>query len=900
MASGTAGGSTEFRTRRGAGRPSGSRGGAGEAVSARRAGRDGDRLEREVAGVVLGAVAVWLYLSLAGGGGLLGGYTAAGLRAVVGQTVAWGMPGLLAVLGGYTLYRRGEPGSVRPAWGLALILIVLTAGVQVWQFPDAGTRASPSFSVTDWLSEGQGRGGGVVGYVLAYGATRLLGTAGRWALLAAGFLVGLLLTFPLSLGDVITGTWHGARRIGSTAAAGAGRLVVRHRARAAPPRPSGLRPDAVATVANAGAAARVGGSGAGAAAVLGPARDVEGGPGGRTRRRGRGGPAGSDLPGAADAAGPARQGPAGTATGAEGPVIRFPTGASPGAETTAGLPGGDTSGAGPVGATPPPGEAPGAPVSRPPEAERQKALPVRITRQGDAWQLALRTDAPGEYRLPGLDLLRRGQTAAADSHRAILDRARLLEETLASYGVPAKVVEVHPGPTITRFELTVEPGVRISKVASLADDLAYNLAARDIRIEAPIPGKRAIGIEVPNAEVVTVHLRDVLESPEFQQSASRLVVGFGKDIAGKPVVGDLERMPHLLIAGATGSGKSVCMNGIICSLLMRARPDEVKMLMIDPKRVELSVYDGIPHLVAPVCTDARKAAGYLKWAVKEMERRYDLLASSGTRNITGYNRWVREQREKGAAAGGEPPPEPLPYIVIFIDELSDLMMVAPVEVEDAIIRLAQMARACGIHLVVATQRPSVDVITGLIKANIPSRIAFAVSSQVDSRTILDQAGAERLLGKGDMLYHPQGVSRPIRAQGAYVSDREVEALVAYVKSQGQPVYQAEAMEVEGTGRARPAAEAEREKESAVEAIFPQAVRVVIEHGQASVSILQRRLRCNYTKAVRLIDMMEERGFIGPHQGPKPRDVLISMAQWEALFGAREQSAASAERPEAGK
>lgn len=491
---------------------------------------------------------------------------------------------------------------------------------------------------------------------------------------------------------------------------------------------------------------------------------------------------------------------------------------------------------------------------------RDEAKPVRIT-----------VDSQPVYQIPPVSILdKHHKVKNLQAHRDIIERTRILEETLESFGVKAKVIEVHQGPVITRYELQPAPGVKVSKITSLADDLALNLAAHEIRIEAPIPGKAAIGIEVPNREISPVTLREVLEGSEFSESASKLSIALGKDIAGRPVIGSLEKMPHLLIAGATGSGKSVCMNTIICSILFKARPDEVKFLMVDPKMVELQIYNGIPHLTAPVVTDPRKAAGFLKWAVKEMENRYELFASSGVRDIVKYNQLAREE-----GSGDKPV---LPYVVIFIDELADLMMVAPVDVEDAICRLAQMARAAGIHLVVATQRPSVDVITGLIKANIPARISFAVSSQVDSRTILDMAGAEKLLGRGDMLYLPPGTSKPVRAQGAFISEKEVEELVTFVKNQGRPEYAAEALEVEGDTR-----NGER-GETSGDSMFPRAVRVVIEHGQASVSILQRRLRVSYNRAARLIDDMEERGFIGPYQGSKPRDVLIGLDDFARIFG----------------
>ena len=465
----------------------------------------------------------------------------------------------------------------------------------------------------------------------------------------------------------------------------------------------------------------------------------------------------------------------------------------------------------------------------------------------------------GDYQLPPLSLLRKGKKSAADKKQRPLNQlAKKLEQTLDSFGVRAKVTQVHSGPAVTRFELQPEAGVKVSRIVSLADDMALALAAKDIRIEAPIPGKSALGIEVPNPEISVVTLREVIEAPAFQQSSDKLTVALGKDISGETVIGNLSKMPHLLVAGATGSGKSVCINAMIVSLLYRARPDEVKLLMIDPKMVELSVYNDIPHLLTPVVTDPRKASMALKKVVQEMENRYQLFAKTGTRDIERYNQLMEMQGQK-----------PLPYIVVIIDELADLMMVAPGDVEEAISRLAQMARAAGIHLIIATQRPSVDVITGLIKANIPSRIAFGVSSQVDSRTILDMAGAEKLLGRGDMLYYPVGYPKPVRVQGAFISDREVEAVVSFVKSQQPPEYR-EDLIVPDTGQTT---QAEEEDE-----LFETAMRLVIETQQASVSLLQRRLHIGYTRAARLIDALESRGIIGPYEGSKPREVLVKPDQ----------------------
>lgn len=476
-----------------------------------------------------------------------------------------------------------------------------------------------------------------------------------------------------------------------------------------------------------------------------------------------------------------------------------------------------------------------------------------------------RSDAVTEYELPPLHLLSRPPRKQVRSARDETENARLLEETLESFGVKARVIQVSRGPAVTRYEVQPAAGVKVSRIVSLADDIALSMAAPGVRIEAPVPGKAVVGIEVPNKEISMVHLRDLLESREFTQATSPLTVALGKDIAGNPVVADLARMPHLLIAGATGSGKSVCLNTLIASILFRARPDQVKFLLIDPKMVELATYNGIPHLVAPVVTDPKKAAVALRWAVREMEHRYALFAGAGVRDIYRFNRWR-------LANPGQGPP--LPLIVIVIDELADLMMVAPAEVEDAVCRLAQMARAAGIHLVVATQRPSVDVITGLIKANIPSRLSFAVSSQIDSRTILDMGGAEKLLGKGDMLFLPVGAQKPIRVQGAYLADREVENLVAFLRRQAEPVYD------EGIWREETA---EQEEAVADDELLPKAVKILIESGHASISLLQRRLRIGYARAARLIDIMERRGLVGGYEGSKPRPVLITMEQYHQLF-----------------
>jgi len=489
--------------------------------------------------------------------------------------------------------------------------------------------------------------------------------------------------------------------------------------------------------------------------------------------------------------------------------------------------------------------------------------PAKVT----STPISRQTREDGNYQLPQITLLHKSiKMKNPRLNKDLADNVKTLEETLGSFGVKVKVTQVTQGPAITRYEAQPAPGVKVSKITNLADDIALSLASAAVRIEAPIPGKSVVGIEVPNKEIAMVHFREVLETTEFQGVTSKLALCLGKDITGTPIIADLTRMPHLLIAGATGSGKSVCINTLIHSILFKARPDEVKFLLVDPKMVELANYNGIPHLIAPVVTDPRKAAGALKWIVTEMETRYELFAGAGVRDIVRYN-FLRTQEKSG-----EHPP--LPYVVVIIDELADLMMVAPGEVEDAICRLAQMARAAGIHLIVATQRPSVDVITGLIKANIPSRIAFAVSSQTDSRTILDMNGAEKLLGRGDMLYYPMGASKPLRVQGCYLGDKEVENVVSFLQNQAKPEYQEiPNMEVVTI-----------KKEEMDDEHFYEAAKLFIESGTASVSLLQRRLRIGYTRAARLMDFLEEKGVVGGYEGSKPREVLMTRGQLELKYG----------------
>lgn len=468
---------------------------------------------------------------------------------------------------------------------------------------------------------------------------------------------------------------------------------------------------------------------------------------------------------------------------------------------------------------------------------------------------------PPLYNYPGVSLLRenmRGMLDDADQHE-IMETARKLQDTLATFGVEARVIDVSKGPSVTRYELQLKAGIKVSKVTNLSDDIALSLAASGVRIEAPIPGKAAVGIEIPNKETVPVFLREVIDSEKFNKTTQKLAMGLGKDISGDIIIGDITKFPHVLIAGATGSGKSVCINALIVSLLYKYTPEEVRLIMVDPKMVELSVYNGIPHLLIPVVTDPKKAAGALNWAVNEMTRRYDLFNTNSVRNIEGYN----DLKAKGKIE------EKLPYIVIIVDELADLMMVAAGEVESYIARLAQMARAAGMHLVIATQRPSVDVITGVIKANIPSRISFAVSSYVDSKTILDQGGAEKLLGKGDMLYSPMGAHKPKRIQGAFITEEEVESIVSHIKVVEDEVRYDESIieHIENGGSGRSG------KDEEADELFEEAVRIVVEHNQASTSFLQRKMRIGYNRAARIVDDLEQRGVISGPDGAKPRKII---------------------------
>ncbi len=512
-------------------------------------------------------------------------------------------------------------------------------------------------------------------------------------------------------------------------------------------------------------------------------------------------------------------------------------------------------------------------------SDKQEEFPGDTPEQLALYQAAEQMQDPASYCFPPVSMLKESPKVDPSKETEELQtNGSILVDTLNSFGVQVKILDICRGPSVTRYEIQPAAGVKISKITNLADDLALNLAATGVRIEAPIPGKAAVGIEVPNKTRNTVCMRDLVQSNAFQTSKGKLSAALGRDIAGQPVIADLAKMPHLLIAGTTGSGKSVCINSIIISILYKANPSEVRFLMIDPKAVELTEYNGLPHMLVPVVTDAHKAAGALGWAVSEMMKRYKLFSETGVRNLSGYNALAESQGFQDE--NGQPMPA-LPQIVIIIDELADLMMAAPKDVEDSICRLAQLARAAGMHLVVATQRPSVDVVTGLIKANIPSRIALTVSSPVDSRTILDSVGAEKLLGRGDMLFAPVGVNKPVRVQGCFLADEEISSIVEFVKKTREIEYDESVLEeiernaasegghddgLEGGGEGH-------------DPMLEEAVKCVVEAGQASTSLLQRRLRLGYARAGRIIDEMEQLGIVGPHEGSKPRQVLMTYAQW---------------------
>ena len=536
------------------------------------------------------------------------------------------------------------------------------------------------------------------------------------------------------------------------------------------------------------------------------------------------------------------------------------------------------------------GLAPAKDVLKPAEKTQKKKNEQEI--QNEVQKVAQEMETSGlehkpdkAYVFPSIDLLKKGEgKKSANTEHQLRETADKLQQTLKNFGVNVTVTNISCGPAVTRYEIQPEMGVKVSKIVGLTDDIKLNLAAADIRIEAPIPGKAAVGIEVPNTENVMVAFRDLIESPEFQTAKSKISFAVGKDISGKTKVTDIAKMPHLLIAGATGSGKSVCINTIIMSILYKARPDEVKLIMIDPKVVQLSVYNGIPHLMIPVVTDPKKASGALHWAVAEMTERYEKFAEANVREINGYNAKV----DSIEVPEGQERPQKMPQIVIIVDELADLMMVASNDVEEAICRLAQLARAAGIHLVIATQRPSVNVITGLIKANMPSRIAFSVTSGTDSRTILDMNGAEKLLGKGDMLFHPQGAPKPIRVQGAFVSDKEVSDVVEFIKEQNETasyneeiVQKVDSMQASSGGTTVSISDADAQDDGR-DAYFDEAAQIIVDKEKASIGMLQRYLKVGFNRAARIMDQLEEAGIVGPEEGTKPRKVLMTSEELQAV------------------
>jgi S-DNA-T family DNA segregation ATPase FtsK/SpoIIIE len=520
------------------------------------------------------------------------------------------------------------------------------------------------------------------------------------------------------------------------------------------------------------------------------------------------------------------------------------------------------------------GESPAAAIQPiPPLAQPEPPSPVLVEEETGQMAIEIREAEKGQvYRLPPLELLSRVSDRNSISRKSVNESISILEKTLNDFGVDAAVTRVTRGPTVTRFEVELGSGVKVNRVLNLSDDIAYALASPDIRIITPIPGKSAIGIEIPNRERDLVTLGDILTSPRARRMASPLRVGLGKDVSGQPVMVDLREMPHLLLAGATGTGKSCCINAMVTSVLFSAPPRDVRMLMVDPKYVELSHFNGIPHLLTPVITDPKKASGALGWVVKEMEHRFKILSRAGVKSIVAYHAAFKEGLDKEVDEKGEKLFEHMPYILVVIDELADLMMVAPAEVEDSITRIAQMARAVGIHLVVATQRPSVDVVTGMIKANMPSRIAFTVASQADSRVILDTGGAEKLVGHGDMLFLPAGSSKPIRVQGAYISEREITAVTAFIKRQKNAEYEEEILKESGI---------ERKEHLHDDELLEEAMDIVVRSGVASASLLQRKLRIGYARAARLVDLMEEMGVVGGYEGSKPRAVLMTPDELEA-------------------
>ncbi|HEX4835348.1 MAG TPA: DNA translocase FtsK [bacterium] len=794
------------------------------------------------------AGAVLIALALFGGISLVPQQTAHGPRVIaahLGQAVGVGAVALLALclLVGLVLFVRESFRLSARVWGMLLGYVVSLLVLHL-RYP-AGREIL--------AAEGQ-RGGGYVGAALAVMLRRSVGEPGLWTVAVLGAGAALLLLSSVSLTSTLEALFQACQRVGATLAAAGDRV-------------------GQWAVSTAVALLRLGGG-----ALAGGARALV-----WTGRVIRSCGARAATLGAWIALAPVR-GAAAAAGGLRLLVLPRPrsmmesgrteAGGYPGLDTRAGraaeFPAGvsvhpapllsrEDAFAAAVPATSP--ERP--PAQRPVSAALESAGARSRRRTPLAAQETL--VFPGRleraYTLPDLSLFDAFPAGRARSGKVDPEEvARSLERTLASFGVDAKVVRWETGPVVTRYELQPAPGVKVQRITSLQNDIALALAASSVRLEAPIPGKSAIGVELPNERPGLVHLREILSSEEFQTSTSPLTVAIGKAIAGTPVVGDLLTMPHLLIAGATGAGKSVAINSMIASILFRATPEQVRLLMIDPKRVELTNYNGIPHLLSPVVTGPREAAAKLRWAIQEMESRYEMFAAAGVRNIQAFN--------------AQHPDRPLAYILIIIDELADLMMVAPADFEEIICRLAQMTRAVGIHLLIATQRPSVDVITGLIKANIPSRISFSVTSQVDSRTILDHPGAEKLLGRGDMLFSPIGAVRPTRVQGAFISDAETERLVQFWRGQGEPAYAEDLVQARGD---------EADESAGDDVLLGDAARLIVRAGYASVSLLQRKMRIGYVRAARVVDQLEGKGIVGPAQGSSPREVLVGPDELERLL-----------------
>ncbi|HLW46220.1 MAG TPA: DNA translocase FtsK [bacterium] len=744
----------------------------------------------------------------------------------------WGLPVLCLLVGLIALVRRTFALSAR-VWGLIAGYAVALVALHL-QYP-AGR---------ELLAASGRKGGGYVGAVVSLALRRLAGEPGLWLATAGGGAAVVVLVWGLSLEQLGQMGQTAFLWISRTAAiagrefvAGAGRiarLLGTAIARMLVMTLTGLRELGRRLWRAALCVLHVARSLSLPTAVM-PAKPVEAGSlGGEPANRVAGladVAHGSADPGTADAL---------AVAAAPGPAEDSPDAFEGAARDAA------------------PGDA--AASSAAPPSKRPKRRRAETAQES----LPLPIEPRRAYTVPDLSLLDAYAAKAKSGKVDPEEVARHLERTLSSFGVDAKVIRWETGPVVTRYELQPAPGVKVQKITSLQNDIALSLAASSVRLEAPIPGKSAIGVELPNERPSLVHLREILASDDFVRASSPLAVAVGKGIAGTPVVADLVQMPHLLIAGATGAGKSVALNAMIASILFRSTPEQARFLMIDPKRVELTNYNGIPHLLSPVVTGPREAAAKLRWAIQEMESRYEMFASDGVRNIQAFN--------------ASHPDRPLAYILIIIDELADLMMVAPADFEEIICRLAQMTRATGIHLLVATQRPSVDVITGLIKANIPSRIAFSVSSQVDSRTILDHPGAEKLLGRGDMLFAPLGATRPLRVQGAFIGDAETERLVQFWRAQGEPAY------VDALLRATVEETAE-DAASGADALLGDAARLVVRAGYASVSLLQRKMRIGYVRAARLVDQLEERGIVGPSQGSSPRDLLVGLDELERVLRA---------------